>query len=45
MASISFDVFGFELWVTLLKGLTLIDNENKEILELSEWTMGSPAIK
>lgn len=30
MASISFDVFGFELWVTLLNGLTLILSTSEE---------------
>ncbi len=30
MASISFDVFGYELWVTLLHGLTLVLSTDKE---------------
>ena len=30
MASISFDVFGFELWVTILQGLTLVLSSKEE---------------
>lgn len=36
MASISFDVFGFELWVTLLKGLTLILSTKEEQEDFSK---------
>lgn len=39
MASISFDVFGYELWVTLLNGLTLIlstSDEQNDFIKLND---------
>lgn len=39
MASISFDVFGYELWVTLLNGLTLIlstEEEQNNFIKLND---------
>lgn len=39
MASISFDVFGYELWVTLLNGLTLVlatEEEQNDFMKLND---------
>lgn len=36
MASISFDVFGYELWVTLLNGLSLVLATSKELTDFNK---------